>query len=179
MCVDIIVPFVDLDAADQADRVRSIELVLVIFRFLEQHAVDPRTIPQGMTAMLAYDPEADDDTNIREMTEAAGRVSTGQVTFAARNSEFGGFKIREGEILALDNGKLEFTEKDPVKAAYKLTKSMVKRDSSFVTLIYGADVTEEQAQELTQQLETKLGDHVEITTINGGQPVYYFILSVE
>ena len=113
------------------------------------------------------------------MTEAAGRVSTGQVTFAARNSEFGGFKIREGEILALDNGKLEFTEKDPVKAAYKLTKSMVKRDSSFVTLIYGADVTEEQAQELTQQLETKLGDHVEITTINGGQPVYYFILSVE
>lgn len=138
-----------------------------------------RTIPQGMTAMLAYDPEADDDTNIREMTEAAGRVSTGQVTFAARNSEFGGFKIREGEILALDNGKLEFTEKDPVKAAYKLTKSMVKRDSSFVTLIYGADVTEEQAQELTQQLETKLGDHVEITTINGGQPVYYFILSVE
>lgn len=138
-----------------------------------------RTIPQGMTAMLAFDPEADDETNIREMTAAAANVSTGQITFAARNSEFGGFKIREGEILALDNGKLVFTDKDPVKAAYKLAKSMVKRDSSFITLIYGEDVTEEQTQELTQQLETKLGNQIEITTINGGQPVYYFILSVE
>lgn len=138
-----------------------------------------RTIPQGMTAMLAFDPEADDETNTREMTAAAANVSTGQITFAARNSEFGGFKIREGEILALDNGKLVFTDKDPVKAAYKLAKSMVKRDSSFITLIYGEDVTEEQTQELTQQLETKLGNQIEITTINGGQPVYYFILSVE
>ena len=138
-----------------------------------------RTIPQGMTAMLAFDPEADDETNTREMTAAAANVSTGQITFAARNSEFGGFKIREGEILALDNGKLVFTDKDPVKAAYKLAKSMVKRDSSFITLICGEDVTEEQTQELTQLLETRLGNQIEITTINGGQPVYYFILSVE
>jgi DAK2 domain fusion protein YloV len=139
-----------------------------------------RTIPQGMSAMLAYDPDSDDETNTELMLEAAGNVSTGQVTFAARDSDFGGFKIKEGDMLAMDNGKLVFTEKeDPVKTAYRLVRSMASRDTAFVTIIYGEDITEEQAQKLSDMLESRMGGDVEITLINGGQPVYYFIMSVE
>ncbi|MBQ9083210.1 MAG: DAK2 domain-containing protein, partial [Clostridia bacterium] len=139
-----------------------------------------RTIPQGMSAMLAYDPDSDDETNTELMMEAAGNVSTGQVTFAARDSDFGGFKIKEGDMLAMENGKLVFTEKeDPVRTTYRLVRSMASRDTAFVTVIYGEDVTDEQAEKLQSMLESKLGDDVEITLINGGQPVYYFIVSIE
>ena len=82
-------------------------------------------------------------------------------------------------MLALDNGKLSFTEKDVNKAAYKLTRKLVKNDTSYVTIIYGADVTEEQSQRLKEMLHAKLNSRVELTLINGGQPVYYYLISVE
>ena len=85
----------------------------------------------------------------------------------------------QGEILGLENGKLAFTEKDITKAVYKLIKSLVKRDSSFVTMIYGADVSDAQAEKAYEAISAKLGDSVEINLINGGQPVYYYIVSVE
>ena len=138
-----------------------------------------RTIPQGISAMLSYDPDADFKTNRTAMTKAFERVSTGQITFAARDSDYEGHIIKQGEILALDNGKLSFTEKDVTKATMKLTKKLIKGDSSFVTLIYGADVSDESAEELQAKMEAKFGSHVEITLINGGQPVYYYIISVE
>ena len=139
-----------------------------------------RTIPQGLSAMLAYDPDLTADGNKQLMLDAASGVATGQVTFAARNSEFGSTKIREGEIIALENGKLCITDKDdPVKAAYKLTKNMVRRDTAFITIIYGQDVTEEQAQECLRLVQTKYGSGIDVTLVNGGQPVYYFILSIE
>ncbi|MBE6836905.1 MAG: DAK2 domain-containing protein [Ruminococcus sp.] len=137
-----------------------------------------RTIPQGMSAMLAFDPDADFNTNRVEMTKAFERVSTGQITFAARNSDFEGHTIKEGEILALDNGKLSFVEKDVQKAAYKLTKKLAKGDSSFVTVIYGADVTDESAEALVEQIQNKFGN-LDVNLINGGQPVYYYIIAVE
>ncbi|MCR4760684.1 MAG: DAK2 domain-containing protein [Oscillospiraceae bacterium] len=138
-----------------------------------------RTIPQGISAMLAFDESVDLNENRTQMTKAFERVSSGSVTFAARDSELDGQKIKKNEVLALDNGKLSFTEKDVNKAAYKLTKKMVKGDSSYVTLIYGADVTEEKAQQLYDQLSAKLKDRVEITLLHGGQPVYYYLISVE
>lgn len=141
--------------------------------------IPTKTIPQGISAMLAYDPDATDTQNIDQMIAAFSKVHTGQVTFAARDSEFGGFKIKEGEILGLENGKLEYVEKDPVKVALKLTRSMVKKDTSFITIIYGEDITEEQADELQQAVEAKVGSHIEVTLISGEQPVYYFIISVE
>ena len=141
--------------------------------------LNTRTIPQGLSAMLAYDADADVETNEAAMTEAASRVATGQITYAARDSEFGGFKIKEGDILALSNGKLEFTEHDPVKAAYRLTKSMVTRDTAFITVIYGEDITEEQAESLLSTLENKLDSGIEITLVPGQQPVYHFIISIE
>ena len=141
--------------------------------------IPTRTIPQGLAAMLAYDADLSEEENISQMTEAAKGVSTGQVTFAARNAEFGGIRIREGDILGMENGKLVFTDRDPVKAAIKLTRSMVKRDTSFITLIYGQDISEEQAEEVRKHVQSKAGNHADITLVNGGQPVYYFIISVE
>ncbi len=137
-----------------------------------------RTIPQGMSAMLAFDPEADFNTNRIEMTAAIEKVSTGQITFAARDSDYEGRDIKQGEILAMDNGKLSFVEKDLAKAAFKLTKKLVKGDSSYITIIYGADVTDDAAEALYKQISTKFSG-LDVNLINGGQPVYYYIISVE
>jgi len=138
-----------------------------------------RTIPQGISAMLAFDADADFNFNRINMTKAFEKVSTGQITFAARDSDYEGHSIKQGEILALENGKLSFVDKDVTKATYKLAKKLIKGDSTFVTLIYGSDVTDENAESLQQKLQAKLGAHIEVTLINGGQPVYYYIISVE
>ncbi len=138
-----------------------------------------RTIPQGITAMLNFDPDADDDTNAIAMAKAFEAISTGQVTYAARNSNFDGKDIKEGQLLALDNGKVSFTETDLEKCMVKLVKQLIKKDSSFLTLIYGEDVTDDKAAEIEAALNRKFSDKLEITLVNGGQPVYYFIISVE
>lgn len=141
--------------------------------------IPTRTIPQGLSAMLAFDPDLDAEENQEAMLEAAGNVDTGLVTFAARDSEFGGHTIRHGDILGLKNGKLEYIEKDPVAACVKVTRSLSSKRTSFITLIYGEGITQEQAEEAKRRLEDKLHSDVEITLVAGGQPVYYFIVSVE
>lgn len=138
-----------------------------------------KTIPQGLTAMLTYDPDTSVDENAAQMFKAAERVSTGQVTYAARNSEFNDKKIKEGEILGLVNGKMTFTEKNRNKAIIKLAKQMIDRNTSFITLIYGEGVTDSEAEETRRLIESKIAKNVEVTLVNGGQPVYYYILSVE
>lgn len=137
-----------------------------------------RTIPQGITAMMNFNSESDFDTNRLNMTKSLDKVSTGLVTFAARDSDFEGHNIKKGEILAMDNGKLAFAEKDISKAAYKLTKRLVDGNTSFITLIHGADVSESKAEELYKRVSDKFDD-IEVMLINGGQPVYYYIISVE
>jgi DAK2 domain fusion protein YloV len=141
--------------------------------------VPTRTIPQGMTAMINFDSEISAESNAQLMMDAALNVGTGLVTFAARNSEFGGKKIKEGDIIALENGKLTITEENPVKAVIKLAKSMVKRDTAFITLIYGNGITEEEAITAYDKLRDKFGSRTDISLVEGNQPVYYFILSVE
>lgn len=141
--------------------------------------VPTRTIPQGMTAMLSYDPELTSESNRDMMMSAAKQVATGQVTFAARNSEFGHHKIKEGEIIALENGKLTITERTPVRAVLKLAKSMINHDTSFVTLIYGEDVSEKDAQEAYEAINDRYGHKIDVSLVNGGQPIYYFLLSIE
>lgn len=138
-----------------------------------------KTIPQGMTAMLNFDPEADFESNRLNMSKAIEGVSTGLVTFAARDSDFDGKEIKKGEILGMENGKLAITDKDVTKAAYKLIKKMVSGDTGFITIIYGADVSDESAEALHDLVQNKFGDKAEIMMINGGQPVYYYIISVE
>lgn len=138
-----------------------------------------KTIPQGLSAVLAYDPDAEVDEAIQTMRESFENVQTGLVTFAARDSEFGIHKIKEGEIIALENGKLTVTEKDIVKAAVKVTKNLVSKETSFITVISGNGVTSEQSDKVVETLESKFGKDVDITYVDGGQPVYYFIISVE
>ena len=138
-----------------------------------------RTIPQGITAMLNFDESVDTEANAIAMQKAAEAIATGQVTFAARDSDFDGHKIKQGEIMAMTGGKISFVDTDIEKATYKLVKSMIKRDSQFVTVIYGQDITDNQAASLEALLNDKFGGKVEITFISGGQPVYYYIISVE
>jgi hypothetical protein len=138
-----------------------------------------RTVPQGIAAMLSFDESVGLAENRIAMTKAFEKVSTGLITFAARDSEYEGHSIKEGEILALDNGKLAFTDKDISHATLKLVKKLAKGDTSYVTLIYGADVTEENAESMQQLIRSKLNDKIEVMLVNGGQPVYYYIISVE
>ena len=138
-----------------------------------------KTIPQGVCAMLAYDPDLTNDENFAMMSDAFSAVSTGSITFAARDSEFGGLKIKENDILALNNGKIEFTDKDPIKAVVRLSKQMFKKDHTFITLFYGEDITEEQAQAAATQIAAKVSSHAEISVVKGSQPVYHFIVSIE
>ena len=138
-----------------------------------------KTIPQGIAAMLAFDPDSDAVLNKGAMKKAFKNVSTGQITFAARDSEFGMKKIKEGDIIGLDNGKLTVAEKSPKKALLKLAKNMIDKNAEFVTLIYGAGISEQDAQEVYDELILKYGEDVDINMIDGGQPIYYYILSVE
>ena len=141
--------------------------------------VPTRTIPQGMSAMLVFDPEADAKTNADNMMAAAKNVSTGQVTFAARDSEFGTKRIKEGDIIGLENGKLTVTSSTPNKALVKLAKNMIDKDMSFVTLIAGEGISDEEAAEAVEMLEERFSDQVDVTYIKGDQPIYYYIISVE
>lgn len=138
-----------------------------------------RTIPQGITAMLTFDPDASEETNAIEMEKAAEKIATGQITFAARDSEFDGHSIKKGELMALLGGKITYVDTDLEKTVMRLLKQMVKRDSQFITVIYGADVTDAQSAVIEEQIRAKYGDKTEISVINGGQPVYYYIISVE
>lgn len=138
-----------------------------------------RTIPQGLSALLAFDPDADFNTMRSDMTKAFERVKTGQITFAARDSEFDGQQIKNGEILALDNGKLSFVDSDINKAAYRLIKRMVDGDSEFITIICGEDIDDATAEELRERVDEKFGSKMDINVVRGNQPVYYYILSVE
>lgn len=138
-----------------------------------------KTIPMGISAMLAFDSSVSDDDNAVEMMAAADNVATGQITYAARDSDFDGHDIKEGDILALNNGKLDFTDTDFMAATVKLTEKMCSKETSFVTLIYGADVTDEQAEQVVTELQGKLDSEIEISAVRGGQPIYYFVISIE
>jgi len=143
------------------------------------YVLPTKTIPQGMSSLLAFDQELPLSENQLNMVHAIEHVGTGHVTFAARDSIFDSHKIKKGEILALENGKLAHVEKDVNKAVTKLLRQLLRKDSTFVTLLYGEDVSAEQAEEIEQLVQAKLPDTVELAVINGGQPVYYYILSVE
>lgn len=157
-------------AAEQAARLAEGRKVVVL---------QTKTIPQGISAMLMFDDEADTDKNALAMTQAAENVQTALVTFAARDSEVEGIPVKKGEIMGLCNGKIRFVGADKVDIAFKAASKLIRKyQGEIVTLIYGEDTTEEEAEALKQKLEEKFGD-LEISIVNGGQPIYYFIVSVE
>lgn len=137
-----------------------------------------KNIPQGISAMLVFDADAEQEDNTAAMNEAMEAVRAGQVTYAARNSDFDGKKIKEGEYLGLCEGKLAANSKRQHDVLKKLIRELVSADSTFATIIYGEGVTEEEAAKV-EELFRKENHDLEITVIHGGQPVYYYILSVE
>ena len=114
------------------------------------------------------------------MIAAAESVETAQVTFAARDSEVEGQKVQKGQIMGLCNGKIKYLGNDKIDIAYKtVTKLFKAGEHSLITIIYGEGVTEDDAVELEEKLRKKYGSDVDISIVNGGQPIYYFINSVE
>ena len=156
-------------AAEQAVRLADRKVIVL----------PTRTIPQGITAMLNFDPEGTAEDNAVTMDMAAQGVQTGSITFAARNSDFEGHKIKRGDILAMENSKLAFVEKDVEKAAVKLARQMMKRDSSFITFIYGEGVTAEEAEKVCEEVQKRAPKNAEVSVLEGNQPVYYYFISVE
>ena len=142
-----------------------------------------RSVPEGIAAMMAFNAEVDARENLMNMIKAYEKVGTGSITFAARDSDFEGHKIKKGELLAMDGGKLSFTENDLKKAVVKLSSSLLKKhhskDGNFITLIYGEDITEEEALEIQDAVQEKVGEQAEVDLVCGQQPVYYFTISVE
>lgn len=142
--------------------------------------VQTKSIPQGIAAALMLDPDMSADENHLTMMKAAEKVSTGLVTYAARDSLLEDQNVTKGQILGMEDGKITLVESSPVQAAYRVTKHLFKKGtSSLITVIYGAQTSAEQAREILKLLEDKFGNDAEISIINGGQPVYYFIISVE
>ena len=146
----------------------------------EVRVLHTKTIPQGISAMLAFDETAETDDNQMAMMEMAGAVETGQVTFAARDSEVEGKPVKQGQIMGLLNGKIKFIGVDKEDIAFKTVDKLFKRSAhSLVTLIFGEGVNEEEAAKVEERLKEKYKNDIEISVVNGGQPVYYYIISVE
>ena len=137
------------------------------------------SIPQGVSAMMAVDPDMSDaDAIAKAMTDAAQCVSTAQITYAARNSDFDGFDIHEGDYLALLDGKLLGTDRDVSALLDGLSDEAASREAEFITVFYGEDVNEEDARKACDDFTRKCPD-AEVNLICGGQPVYYYIISIE
>ena len=140
--------------------------------------VPTETIPQGVTAMMSVDLELEPQQLLETMTGSLGGVATAQITYAARNSDFDGFAISEGDYLALLEGKLFGTDRDITVLLEKLAQQAQERNAEFITLFYGENVTVEQAQAAHELFASRCPD-AELSVLPGGQPVYYYIVSIE
>ena len=141
--------------------------------------IPSKTVPQGITAMMNADFECGDPQEMAQaMTASLATVSTAQITYAARDSDFDGFAIHQGDYLALRDGKLFGTDPDENALLRSLAESAAQSDPSFLSLYYGEDVTEEQAAEASAIFQAAC-PNAELSVLSGGQPVYYYIISVE
>ena len=140
--------------------------------------VPTATIPQGITAMMSVDLELEPQELLDTMSASIANVATAQITYAARNSDFDGFAINEGDYLSLMNGKLFGTDKDIAVLLEKLAQEAADRKAEFVTVFYGEDVTEEQAAQ-AEEIFSRVCPGAELSVLPGGQPVYYYIISIE
>ena len=140
--------------------------------------ISSKTVPQGVTAMLSYNPEGSVEENTEAMTEALGSVDTMQITYAARNSDFDGYDIHEGDYLAMFGSALFGTSQD-IKVLLKSLAEKVRDDGrEYITIYYGCDIKEKHAQKAAD-LFADICPDAEISLINGGQPVYYYLISAE
>ena len=155
-------------AAEQVDPISSRNVIVI----------PTRTIPQGITAMLHFNPDEPVKENHLSMVKSLDSVSTAQVTFAARDSEIDGFHIKKGQMLGMENGAITVVEDDPILTAYKVTRHLCSRKTEMVTIFYGEGATEDDAGTLENMINDRFGS-IETQVVYGGQPVYSFIISVE
>ncbi len=140
--------------------------------------IPSKTVPQGVTAMLSFNPEGSVEENTQALTEAMGTVDTMQITYAARNSDFDGYDIHEGDYLALYGSQLFGTSQD-VKVLLRSLAEKVRDDGrEYVTIYYGADVKEKHAQKAADIFADMCPD-ADVNLLSGGQPVYYYLISAE
>lgn len=140
--------------------------------------IPSKTVPQGISAMLVFDPDAGEDSNAAAMREAMKNVTTMQLTYAARDSDFDGHDIHAGEYLALNGGALFGNDTDMDALLRRMAESLNGAGKEFITIFYGADTNEEQAHNAAAIFSAACPE-AEITVMNGGQPVYYFLISAE
>ena len=141
--------------------------------------IPTRSVPQGFSAMLGFDPEASAEENEASMTECAQNVDTMQITYAARNSNFDDMDISEGDFLALLNDKLLASGKDLNELFNMLIENISKKQKSFVSIYYGEGISEDEAEKTAEYFKGKLGSGIEINLYKGDQPVYFYVISAE
>ena len=137
-----------------------------------------KTVPQGISAMLCADPEASEEENTAAMTEGFAHVRTSEVTYAARDSDFDGFAIKQGDYLALEEHQLFGTARELDAILDRLAHSDSHQQAEFISIFYGEDVTEDQAHQ-AEEIFTRACPKAEVTLLPGGQPVYYYMISAE
>lgn len=140
--------------------------------------IPTKNIPQAVSALVGFNPEATAEENEANMVEALSYVKSGQVTFAVRDTVMNGIEIREGNIIGIAEKEMIAAGDEVDEVAKKLVEKLVDEDSAIITLFYGEDVTEEQAEELRGELEEKFED-IDVELYYGGQPLYYYLISVE
>ena len=140
--------------------------------------IPSKTVPQGITAMLNFNPEGTIEENTEAFTEALGTVDTMQITYAARNSDFDGFMIHEGDYLAMFGGSLFGTSRD-IKVLLRSLAEKVRDDGKeYITIYYGEDIKEKHAQKAADLFQEICPD-ADVNLLRGGQPVYYYLISAE
>ncbi|MDD3839666.1 MAG: DAK2 domain-containing protein [Clostridia bacterium] len=142
------------------------------------HVIPTKTIPQGISALIAFNQDLDVYQNVERMVEALNMVKTGQVTYAIRDTDFDGMKIKKDDILGILDKKINNSGSDIDKVALELIDSMVDDDSEIITIYAGDQISEQQGEQLKKELEQRYEDY-EVELYMGGQPVYYYIISVE
>lgn len=140
--------------------------------------IGTKTIPQGIAAMIGFMQESDVEDNQASMTESFQYISSGQVTYAVRDTMINGMEIHNGDIMGINDQGIQAVGSDIKDTTMALLKSMVDKDSEFISIYYGADVTLEEAESLAEGIEAQYPD-VEVEVNHGGQPIYYYMLSVE
>ena len=140
--------------------------------------IPTKNVAMGIAAAIAFQNDAEPDDNMQRMTEAAQHVKTAMVTYAIRDSEYNGIEIKQGDIIGLHNGQIEFSGQSVHDVVLDMMKSIVTEDDELITVYYGADVSEEDAKAIAEEIEEQYGD-CDVEYHNGGQPLYYYLISVE
>lgn len=142
------------------------------------YIIPTKTIPEAISSLLAFNPDLSVEENIQNMTEAMNNVSTGQVTYSVRDSEINNKKINKDDIIGISKGEIVSNGTSIEDVSVELIKSLVKEDSSLITIFYGEMIEEDEANRLGERLEKEFED-IDVEVIFGGQPIYYYIFSVE